>query len=742
MKYLFVLIPIFLLCFKTRAQEPLRVGVVLSGGGAKGVAHIGALRVLEEAGIRIDYIGGASMGGIVGGLYAAGWTVDQLDSLLRANDLAQVLRDEVRRDYQPFFSKRYGEKYALRLSFKDFKLALPPALSDGQQAFDFLSELTDRVAGIDEFSQLPTPFFCIGTDVENGEQVLLERGNLARAIRAGGSFPGLLAPVEVDGRLLTDGGVVNDFPAKEMREKGMDIVIGINVEAGLYDKQQLRSMEKIIEQIGSYQMMARSKEQIPFCDLVIRPDIDGYGVTSFDAVDTLVLRGERAARTQWDALVQIARAQQAAPPPRRQTPDLPTEDDDCPLYIHEVTVAGYPARSKRALLRKFPRPLPGEIGFDEFREGISALYATDQFQCIDYDFDLEPGGSRRLDMRLYLRPGYLSSLRLGLHYDPVYKSSLLLNGTFRNAGISNSVLSIDAIAGDKLRYNLHYYVGGARGPGIGLNSRLNTVDLRVDLPVRVDIGGNVSVQNLLFDLTDLTQELYLNLASGNSFAAGLAAEFKFFKTATSQAVNYVTSNNYIDEKGWYAAGKAFFYHDSRDRLFFPRKGLLAGAEVRGIHPLQSLKYEAGSAKLGWNIDLHGALAYPLRSRLTALAALEIGYNLGVPAPPFRYFLGSVNRNLINNFRAFPGLAFAAVSGDNLVSGSLAGRYQVFKTHYLSVGGHIASVSAARAPFADGRGLLRSASISYGIDTFLGPVELTYAVSNRGDQWYFNLGYWF
>ena len=735
----FLSIPLLLFCLSLPAQAPLRVGVVLSGGGAKGTAHIGALRVLEEAGIRIDYIGGASMGGIVGGLYAAGWSVDQLDSILRMNDLAKVLQDEVRRDYQPFFNKQYGEKYAFRLSFKDFKLALPQALSDGQQAFDFLSALTDHVVEITDFSRLPTPFFCIGTDVSTGEQVLLEQGCLARAMRAGGSFPGLLAPVEIDGRLITDGGVVNDFPAKEVREKGMDIVIGINVEAGLYDKQQLRSMEKIIEQIGSYQMTARSREQIPFCDLVIRPEIDGYGVTSFEAVDTLILRGEQAARKEWAQLVEIAKAQQARPQPDRQAPPV---FDDCPMHISAVDLADNPAISQRALLRKFPEPIPGEISFEKFREGIAALYATDNFQYIDYQFHTEPGGSRAMDMRLQVRPGYESSLRLGAHYDPVYKSSLLLNGTFRNLLFQHSILAVDAIAGDKLRYNIHYYIGENRGGGLGLNARMNTVDLNIDLPVRIDIGGNVSVQNLLFRLTDINQELYVNLASGNRYAAGLAAEFKFFKTATSQAVNYITSDNYIDEKGWYSAGKAFFHFDSRDRIFFTRSGLLAGLEVRGIHPLRSLKYEGEGSELGWNIDLHAALAHPMSSRLTLTGATDLGLTRGTPAPPYRYFLGSINRNLINNFRPFPGLAFAKLSGNNLLQGSLGVQYQLLKNHYTSFSGHIASIGNSTAFFSDKKGLVRSLCFSYGVDTFLGPMELSYAFTNRGDQWYINLGYWF
>lgn len=722
------------------AQRPYRVGVVLSGGGAKGVAHVGALKVLEEAGIRIDYIGGASMGAIVGGLYAAGWPAAALDSILRANNLGTILQDEITRAYQPFFEKQYGEKYALSLSFRDYKVALPQALSNGQTAFDFMSELTDRVSGIEHFDKLPIPFLCIGTDVSNGRQVVMERGCLPCAMRAGGSLPGVLAPVEVDGRLITDGGVVNNFPAKEVRDKGMDIVIGVTVEAGLYKKDQLQSIEKIIEQVGSYQMEARSREQMQYCDIVIRPDIAGYGITSFDATDTLMLRGERAARLYWDRLVEIARQQKAAAAPERA--DVPQPHDECPMHINAVHLAPNKAITTPALLKKFPVTLPGDISFAKFREGIAALYATNYFQYIDYYFKTEPDGIRELYIRLKLKPGYERSLRLGLHFDNVYKSSLLLNGTFRNLLFKNSVASLDCIIGDKLRYNFNYYVDRGRRPGFGFNSRLNLTDLFIDLPVKVDVGGAYALQKLLFNLTDFTQDVYLNLASGNQFAAGLAAEIKFFKTATSQAVDYLTEDNYIDEKGWYGAGKAFFHWDSRDRLFFTRSGWLVGTEVRVISPLSSKKYAETTRKTGWNIDLRAQWSLPLSPRFTAHFSADAGLTRGTPAPPYRYFLGSNNLNLINNFRPFIGLPFAKASGDNLLKTGISAQYNLFKSHYLTLSGQVAWLGNTPKPFSDGKGLFRSLGLSYGLDTPLGPVELTYGHSNRGAEVYFNLGYWF
>jgi NTE family protein len=720
-------------------QKPYRVGVVFSGGGAKGYAHVGVLKVLEKAGIRIDYIGGTSMGAIIGGLYASGLSATKLDSILRHTDLEGMLQDQLRRTYQPFFEKEYGEKYAMRLSFDDYKITLPQAISNGQTVFDFLSELTDPVNEITDFSKLPIPFLCVGTDVGNGQQVLLDHGNLARAMRASGSLPGLLAPVEIDKRLLTDGGVVNNFPVREILDKGVDIVIGVNVSSGLYKLDELQSIEKILTQIGSYQMEARTVEQMKLCKLVIHPDIEGYSTTSFSATDSLLGRGERAAMKYWDQLVEIARLQKAAPAPVRELQPLHT--NSCPMYINAVHIDSNTVFTDKAMIGKFPVELPGELTFSQFREGINAMYDTDNFKSIDYQFVTSPSNARELFIQPRLRPGYQRSLRVGLHFDNVYKSSLLLNGTFRNILFKNSVASLDCIIGDKFRYNFHYFVDRGFKPGFGLNSRLNFTDL--SFPVKIDVGNTLQVEKLLFNLSDFTQDVYVSFITRSHFTAGLATELKFFKTSTDQLVNFQTNDNYVNERGWYVSGKAYFHYDTRDHIPFSHRGTLMSIELRATTPLESRKYDEANQKTGWNFDFRYFKAVPLSSRLTTLLSANLGITQGTPAPPFRYFLGSNNQNLINNFIPFIGLPFAKVSGNNLIKTDLAFQYRTLKNQYLTLGGHLAWLDDGLKPFSSGDHLFRSLGLGYGLDTPLGPVELTYSISeHNGSIVYFNLGYWF
>ena len=183
-------------------KKDIKVGLVLSGGGAKGLAHISVLKVLEEAGVRVDYIGGTSMGAIVGGLYASGYSATQLDSIIKKIDFYKILSDNTPRKSKSFYEKESGEKYALILPIINKKVGIPKAISEGQNVLNLLTQLTQHVNDINDFSKLPIPFVCIATNLETGKQETLNKGFLPEAIKASGSFPTLLSPTEINGKLL------------------------------------------------------------------------------------------------------------------------------------------------------------------------------------------------------------------------------------------------------------------------------------------------------------------------------------------------------------------------------------------------------------------------------------------------------------------------------------------------------------------------------------------------------------
>ncbi|MFT5761441.1 MAG: NTE family protein, partial [Polaribacter sp.] len=199
-KLFFIFLMTSIVVFSQKKQP--KVGLVLSGGGAKGFAHVGVLKEIEKAGIRIDYIGGTSMGAIVGGLYAAGYSASQIEKIVVNTDFFTLLQDKNPRKSKPFFEKEHGEKHSLVLPINKGRIGLPQGVSRGQNVLSFLTQLLAPVDSISDFSKLSIPFFCLATDVETGNQVKLTSGSLPLALRASGSFPTLLDPIEVDNKLL------------------------------------------------------------------------------------------------------------------------------------------------------------------------------------------------------------------------------------------------------------------------------------------------------------------------------------------------------------------------------------------------------------------------------------------------------------------------------------------------------------------------------------------------------------
>ena len=272
-----------------------KIGLVLSGGGAKGLAHIGVLKTLDSLGIRVDQIGGTSMGAVIGSLYASGYSGAQLDSIFRSINFEDLINDNVPRAAKTFYEKEQAEKYAVTLPFDDFKINLPSAISKGQNVFNLLSKLTIIHSDISDFNSLPIPFFCMATDVESGQSIILDKGNLAQAVRASGALPSLFQPVYINDKMLIDGGVKNNYPIEELKAKGVDVIIGVDVQDDLLSKVELKSAPDILLQINNYRTIEDMKYKSKLTDIYIRPNIKDFNVVSFSEGQQIIKNGEKAA---------------------------------------------------------------------------------------------------------------------------------------------------------------------------------------------------------------------------------------------------------------------------------------------------------------------------------------------------------------------------------------------------------------------------------------------------------------
>jgi len=288
-----------------------RVGLVLGGGGARGAAHIGVLRELERMRIPIDAITGTSMGAIVGGLYASGMSPAELEEIVAKTDWADALSDEPDRSDLRLRRKQDEQHFPvnLDLGLHGGELKLPLGLVQGQKLDLILRELTVDVSHIHDFDSLPIPFRAIASDIETGERHVMGQGDLARAIRASMSVPGVLAPVLVDGRLLVDGGLVGNVPIDVMRQMDVDIIIAVDVEFPLYEIEELKSAIAISEQMITILIRRETLRQIASLgesDILIRPQLEYFSSTNFGEILQTIEPGAIAARDAEQGLQALA----------------------------------------------------------------------------------------------------------------------------------------------------------------------------------------------------------------------------------------------------------------------------------------------------------------------------------------------------------------------------------------------------------------------------------------------------
>lgn len=312
-----VVLFLFLLVLIPQVPARKKVALVLSGGGAKGTAHIGALKVIEEAGIPIDYIVGTSMGAIVGGLYSIGYNAGQLDSMVNKQDWSFLLSDKLSPNEQTFVQKEQAGLYQLSVPFTigRGKKKLGGGVINGQNLYNLFTHLTTGYNIPMNFDNFPIPFACVATNVVNGEAVVFHHGLLDEAMRASMAIPAVFTPVRIDKMVLVDGGMVNNFPVNIAYEMGADVVIGIDVQSPLLDAAELTGTKEILLQLIGLTGQQLYEENKKRTTLYIHPDVKGFSTASFtkQAIDSLIINGEKAALDKWSELIKLKKEIGLAP---------------------------------------------------------------------------------------------------------------------------------------------------------------------------------------------------------------------------------------------------------------------------------------------------------------------------------------------------------------------------------------------------------------------------------------------
>ncbi|MDX6745724.1 patatin-like phospholipase family protein [Polaribacter sp. PL03] len=729
---LFFLFFILSISVFSQKRQP-KVGVVLSGGGAKGFAHIGVLKALDEAGVQIDYIGGTSMGAIIGGLYAAGYSANQIEEIIFTTDFLTLIRDRLPRNSETFFEKEYGEKTVITLPVNKGKIGFPRAISKGQNVLNLLLELFDSVDGNQDFSKLSTPFFCIATDVENGAPVILESGSLPIALRASASFPSLLNPVEINNKLLVDGGIANNFPVSVMKDKGMDIVIGVDVEGKLFQKEKINSVVALLNQIMSYQMYSKTDEEIKKLDVYIHPEIFNYTVVDFDKKNEILEKGTIEAKKYVKVFEEIAAKQTVKK--KRGTLEFSTEK----LEISHIGIQGASNYTRAFVLGKLNIKEGDSLSRNDITKKIYLLSATRNYNRIEYNLIKKTNGSYLLDFKLK-ESNENANLKLGVHYDLLYKSSVLATYNQKHVFKNNDMFSFDMVLGDNLRYNLNYFVDNGFYISYGFRSRYNHFRSNAKFN-QVSNISNVNSINLSY--SDLTNQAFFQTTFNRKFALGLGLEHKWIKASTETLATATTNLETIIDRSNYFSAFGYLKLDTYNKKYFATKGYFA-----------DLNFKWYAASTDYNNDFRmfsqakGTIGFATTfgDRFTLQNTNEAAFTIGNPTSNvFDFYLGGYNQNYINNFISLYGYEFSDLSNNSFIKTELNLRYRVGDTHYFSFIANYARLEDNVFKDLELFDNIKSGyALGYSYDSFIGPIELKYSWTpeNKDGFWLFNLGFWF
>ena len=717
--------------FFSQEKQP-KVGLVLSGGGAKGFAHIGVLKEIDRAGIQIDYIGGTSMGAIIGGLYAAGFSAIQIETIVKETDFGILLRDILPRSSSPFFEKEYFENTMITLPVKKGKVGLPKAISRGQNILNFLFELLGYTEGLEDFSKLPIPFFCIATDVESGGEVLLEKGSLPLALRASGSFPTLLNPVILNGRLLVDGGIANNFPVSIMKSKGMDIIIGVDVEGELYEKEKLTSAIAILNQIVSYQMYSKSTEEKEKLDVYIHPNIFKYTVVDFDKKDEILKKGDVVAEKYIEVFKKIAAKQIIKKKKKRVSRNTDKKQ------ISKINLTGDNYYTRSYVLGKLKIKLGDSLSRHEITKRIYLLSATKNYERIEYQLKKQEDGSYNLNFSLKESKDD-AALSLGAHYDYLYKSGLLVNYSQKHLLLENDLFSLDVILGDNLRYNLNYFVDNGFYLSYGFRSRYS--HFRANSKFNSVVSQYPSISSINLKYKDITNQFFVQTTFSRKFALGLGLEHKHLKAST-ETITINSKDKIIDNSNYYS-GFGYLKLDTYDAKYFVTKGYYADLNFKWyMNSSSDINNFTSFSQITGTFGFATTIADEVTFKMTSSAGSTIG-------PPdsdvFDFYLGGYNQNYINTFVPLYGYDFAELSDNSFFKSEFKLSYPFLEKHHASFIANYArldhNVFKDIEVFKD----IRSGyAVGYSYNSLVGPLELKYSWSPDTNQnyWLFNLGFWF
>jgi NTE family protein len=714
-----------------RNEKRPKVGLVLSGGGAKGFAYIGLLRVIMEAGLPVDYVGGSSIGSIIGGLYAIGYHPDSIAKMIRSQHWDDLLKDNLKRSYVAYEEKEYGEKSIVTLPIRNKKVTLSASMYYGQEINLLLNYYFSPAFKVNDFRKLQTPFLCMGTDILTGEGVVLDKGYLPMAVRASMSIPGYFSPTYYQGRYLVDGGVVNNYPVEQVKEMGAQVIIGGDVQSGLAGSiDKLSSLTAILDQVMSFSRVEANQIGDSLTDLKVAFKMD-FGMMDFESYDSIIAFGERVARKHYPAIKRLADSLNAIE--FRELKSFKAKPLDS-VRFEDIIVKGNSKMPHRYFASMFPRSNRGKISLSDLQNKIRLLYGTHFFDYIFYEIETSNGKTNLVLNVKEGEPGYLSA---GIHFDNDYNGSILVSGAFRNVLGNKTKLFADVVLGINPRFRTMYLANWGRKAGLG--AAFQAYSFKFDL-----FENNLKVNKLAFTNYEITAFVDYTFNNAYNFRAGFEYEYFQFK----QDVHVDTTLDQFQEFKSYGSVFAEINADTRDRNNFPTRGFKGSLRLEYVIPFSNTEWvrelfsNASILYLKFDHNIPLSRKFVLQPGIFAGALLQ---SESSPPPQHWFGLGGLNPdNYVDSYVSFTGLQFIQKLGYYSAVGRMKLQYNVFRKAYLAFRSDIGASTPDFNTLFDSRNFIAGYGLSAGYDSFIGPIEVSLMGSNLNSSLmlFVNLGFWF
>ena len=742
--------PILLSCFSVGillsfsnsfAQQKVRpkIGLTLSGGGAKGLAHIGILKAIDSAGLKIDYVTGTSMGSIIGSLYAIGNSGNEIEQIARKTDWSLIFSNQVPlRSFSLEEKDEYG-KYALELPFSQGSFSLPSGAIESEELWLKLSELYFNVSDVKKFNQFKIPFACIATDITNAEAVVEDSGEIVTAVRASMAIPGVFTTVEDRGMRLVDGGVIRNFPVSDAKAMGATYTIGSNVTQGLLPKERLNNPIQILLQIAFLKEDQDNRKEIGMTDFYIHHDLTKFSIAGFDKANEIIDSGLSKGNLLYPKFKKLADSLNLLYGATKDQTKNNTYIDS--VFIKGHVVRGLSTISEASFLNSANFKENTKYSKRDLSEMVGRAYATREYQFIHYSLEPLPDGG--FGIIFDVDETEATTAKMGIHYNTFSGISLVANLTSRNLLSPTSKSLITLNLGDNIRIKGEHYqfFGGEKSlvviPSFQYESfKVNTYsNFKKDGLNRI----NYFVSDIKFQLAN---QRVINTGLGFKFESeGYDPELQSaleLKGTDNYSTPYVYINiNTLDrpvypKNGFRMYGDLGFVFGQDPHLSYSSYG-------RPITNPDTINLNASNySRVSLNIEFY----HSINDRFTFLSQLQSGINFSTGENEFNsFYIGGLNK-MYRNQIVFAGLQDATLHAQNVAAGMIGLRSKIWNGVYL-----IAKTNVMVNDFMMNRSIssnpkwVTGSALTLAYNSIIGPIEFStmYSAQSKSLQTYVNIG---